>query len=159
MYGHPEWSFYELMMHDPERMKRFMPGMAAVEEKMPIAGIYDFGWLVALTRDDSASDRTVFVDIGGGKGQAIKAISKEFPSLPLKRFVLQDRPEVIEAVKELDEQELHEVEKMAIDFHKEQPVKGIVTTFNYAMYLESLLWRADLMFPRCSNILDSTLSP
>jgi len=44
-YGHPEWSYYEMLQHDPERMQRFMKAMGLIEEKMPIAGIYDFGWV------------------------------------------------------------------------------------------------------------------
>lgn len=136
-YGHPEWGYYEMLKNYPERMKRFMPAMAAIEARMPIAGIYDFEWLVTLTQNDPTPERTVFVDIGGGKGQAIKAISKEYPGLPLKRFVLEDRPEVIEAVGELDEPELREAKKLAIDFHKEQPIKGIIIRPDYGMYLDS----------------------
>jgi hypothetical protein len=109
-------------------MKRFMPAMAAVEAKMPIAGIYDFGWVVSLAQEDPASDRILFVDVGGGKGQAIKAISNEFPGLPLHRCVLQDRLEVIETVVAMDEPKMKGVQKMATDFHQEQPVKGIVSS-------------------------------
>jgi len=94
---------------------------------MPIAGIYDFGWVVALAESDLSSDRPVFVDVGGGKGQAIKAITKEFPGLPTHRCVLQDRPEVIKSVEALAEPEIKTVQKMAIDFHKEQPVKGMLS--------------------------------
>lgn len=125
-YGHPEWSLYELMYHDPVRLKKFIPAMAAVEAKMPIAGIYDFGWVVSLAQEDPTSGRPLFVDVGGGKGQAIKAISNEFPGLPRHRCVLQDRSEVIEAVIAMDEPEMRSVRKVAIDFHKEQPVKGIL---------------------------------
>ncbi len=72
-------------------MKRFMNGMAPLEKRMPIAGIYDFSWVVDAAKEDPASERPIFVDVGGGQGQAIKAIHNEFPELPLKKCVLQDR--------------------------------------------------------------------
>jgi hypothetical protein len=123
-YNHPELSYYEMISHDPERMRMFMKAMALIEERMPIAGIYDFGWLVEKAADPAHADRVVFVDVGGGKGHAIKAICSEFPGLPLGRFVLQDRPEVIAAAKALDDPGLREVQTMEIDFHVSQPVKG-----------------------------------
>jgi hypothetical protein len=125
-YGHPELSYYEMIGMDPEKMKAFMKAMAPLEAKMPIAGIYDFGWLVEKARDPSAAERPVFVDVGGGKGTAIKAIHDEFPELPLDRFVLQDRPEVVAAVKELDDPVLRKVTPMVVDFHEAQPLKGTV---------------------------------
>lgn len=124
-YGTPELSYYEMISRDPERMKAFMKAMAPLEEKMPIAGIYDFSWLVEKARDQSAAERTMFVDVGGGKGTAIKAIHNEFPGLPLDRFVLQDREEVVAAMKELDDPALKGVTPMVIDFHENQPVKGM----------------------------------
>jgi hypothetical protein len=124
-FGHPEWSFYEMLQRDPEWMPRFMKTMKPIEEKMPIAGIYDFGWVVKVAQENPTSNRPLFVDVGGGGGHAIKAIHDEFPGLPLNRCVLQDRPEVIEAVKSLDDADMREVQKMVIDFHEEQPVKGV----------------------------------
>ncbi len=101
-----------------------MRAIAPLEESQPIAGIYDFGWVVAKAQAELDSKRLLFVDVGGGKGQSIKAIHKENPGLPLSRYLLQDLAEVIETVKALDDPELREVQKMAIDFHREQPVKG-----------------------------------
>lgn len=101
-----------------------MRAMAPIEERMPIAGIYDFGWVVAQVRQDPTSTRPLFVDVGGGRGHAIIAIRNEFPGLPINRFILQDRPEVIDAGKALDDPDLRGVQRMVIDFHKEQPVQG-----------------------------------
>ena len=123
-YGHPEWSFFEMLAHDLEGMQRVLKAMGAIEEKMPIAGIYDFGWVVKVAQENPTFNRPLFVDASGGRGQAIKAIHDEFLDLPLDRCVLQDRPEVIEAVKSLDDADMREVQ-MVIDFHKEQPVKGV----------------------------------
>jgi O-methyltransferase domain len=136
-YGHPEWSFYEMIAHDPPRMMRFFKAMGPIEARMPIAGIYDFGWLVAKAEAEPTSDRPLFVDVGGGRGQAIVAIRKEFPGLLLPRCVLQDRPEVIEQGKATDDPELRGVQRMAIDFHTEQPVKGSSVLFMH-VFLPSI---------------------
>lgn len=113
-----------MMSQDTVWINDFLKGMAHIESRMPIAGIYDFSWLVSEVEKHPDSDRPVLVDVGGGKGQAIKAIHAEFPGLPLRRCVLQDRPEVIEAGKALNEPELADIQRMSINFHKEQPVKG-----------------------------------
>lgn len=120
----PEETFYEMLANDPPRMERTAKGMMQMEERMPIAGIYDFSWVVAKAQEDGSSNRPLFVDVGGGHGQAIKAIHNEFPGLPLNRCVLQDRPEVIESVMASDDEETKQFQKMVIDFHKEQPLQG-----------------------------------
>ncbi|OLN97441.1 Demethylsterigmatocystin 6-O-methyltransferase 1 [Colletotrichum chlorophyti] len=122
--GHPEWTFYEMLARDPERLERFTRGMSSTQKKQPIAEIYDFGWVVSKAKEEPHSDRILFVDVGGGAGQAIKAIRAEFPGLPLNRCMLQDRAEVIETAKTLKDPELEGVQTMAIDFHKEQPLKN-----------------------------------
>jgi len=142
-YGHPEMSYYELLERDPERMRRFMRGMAPIEERMPIAGIYDFSWAVAAAEADPASERPLFVDVGGGRGHAIKAIRTEFPALPIARFVLQDRKEVIEAGKALDDPDLRGIQRMVIDFHESQPLQGLSITDTI------MSWSA-----MCSHILE-----
>lgn len=124
-YGHPEQSYYEMLEQDPVRMHRFMRAMAPIEERMPISGIYDFGWAVAVAEADADSHRPLFVDVGGGRGHAIKAIRAEFPRLPVDRFVLQDRKEVIAAGEALDDPDLRGVQRMVIDFHKSQPLQGL----------------------------------
>jgi hypothetical protein len=123
-FGQPDLGFYELLQRDPARMARFMPAMQNIESRMPIAGIYDFSWLVELAKKDAGSEKPLFVDVGGGQGQAIKAIHHEFPGLPLERCVLQDRPEVIGMVEKMEDPELKLVKKMVIDFHKAQPLQG-----------------------------------
>ncbi|KAF9880464.1 O-methyltransferase [Colletotrichum karsti] len=122
-YGTPEYGWYEMLQHDPPRMQRFLRAMGPIEEKMPISGIYDFGWVTEYARTNP-TDRAVLVDVGAGRGQAIKAIHRENPELPLGRCVLQDRPEVIEAVTQLADEDMRLVKKQVIDFHKEQPERG-----------------------------------
>lgn len=133
-HGRPELSFYELLGTDEAWVGSFLKGMAHVESRMPVtAGIYDFSWLVSAVRAEPAAAgagapdsgaRAVLVDVGGGKGGAIKAIHREFPGLPIRRFVLEDRPETLEAGRLLDEPELAGVQRVALDFHRDQPVRG-----------------------------------
>lgn len=126
-YGKPHLSFYELLAEDDGWVGSFLRGMAHVESRMPVtAGIYDFSWLVAEVEAEAQPDsgRAVLVDVGGGKGGAIRAIHREFPALPIARFVLEDRPETLEAGRLLEEPELAGVRRVALDFHRDQPVKG-----------------------------------
>lgn len=129
-YGKPDLSFYELLAEDEAWVGSFLKGMAHVESRMPVtAGIYDFSWLAAEAKMHPDSGRAVLVDVGGGKGGAIRAIHREFPALPIHRFVLEDRPETLEAGLALGDEpdELAGVRRVALDFHKDQPVKGAYT--------------------------------
>ena len=125
--GHAEMNFYEMISSNPAQVGIFMKAMNNLEEKMPICGSYDFTWLIAEARKQP--ERTVFVYIGGGMGHAIRAVHTEFPDLPLSRCVLQDRAEIIEAMKALDEPVLRDIQTMVIDFHESQPVKGTKISF------------------------------
>jgi hypothetical protein len=65
-------------------------------------------------------DNDVFlVDIAGGRGHDISDFKKKFPNAP-GRFVLEDLPLVIDDVQDVDAA----VERVKIDFFKDQPVKG-----------------------------------
>ena len=55
------------------------------------------------------------------------AILGENPNIPPERCVLQDRPDVIEHIKAMDEPALRKTEKQAIDFFVEQPVRGLLS--------------------------------
>ncbi|KAK0630493.1 O-methyltransferase [Bombardia bombarda] len=127
-YGQPGLTFYELIDRDPAWLQRFFKGVGALNTNLPIAGIYDFSWLVSQIQneEESAKRRPLFIDIGGGGGQAIKAIRAEFPGLPIDRFYLQDRADVIEAGEKVDDPLLKGVQRMAIDFFESQPVKGAI---------------------------------
>jgi hypothetical protein len=125
--GQAEKTFWEVLMMDPAYLGRFFTGMGVIEGRSPAAGIYDFTWLVEKAGQEP--DRLVFVDVGGGKGHALVAIQKEFPGLPLERMVLQDRPESMQAVEAAGDASLAKVQKVAIDFHKEQPTKGAMAYF------------------------------
>lgn len=121
--GCPERSFFEYLPSDPAYFHRFTVGMDMIERDTPASGIYDFSWLVGKASQEP--ERPVFVDVGGGRGQAILAIHQEFPELPIERFVLQDRQETIDAVVAKEHPLLQKVQKVGIDFHRDQPVKGV----------------------------------
>lgn len=146
-YGRPDLSFYELLAEDAAWVGSFLKGMAHVESRMPVtAGIYDFSWLAAEASAQPDSGRAVLVDVGGGKGGAIRAIHREFPALPIHRFVLEDRPETLEAglaaLGDEPDDELAGVRRVALDFHRDQPVKG------------ALLWGRCLRLVRCCERFD-----
>jgi hypothetical protein len=116
---------WEIVNSSEQRLNVFMLAMAAVEEQMPaLGGDYDLGWVVEEASKSAADpDRVLVVDVGGGKGQALKGILKATPGLPPSRCVLEDLPEVVEAAGR-DDAELAGVQMVAVDFFKEQPVKG-----------------------------------
>jgi len=151
-YGLPEDTYYSMLEKDPERMVRFGGQMRAMEINMPSAGIYDFSWLVERVKQEDmmieepssllvgtkfadlagtdissgpGGKKAIFVDVGGGMGQASKAIMAENPSLPRSRFVLQDRAEVVSKLEAMNDPGLQDVSKMVVNFHAEQPVKGM----------------------------------
>lgn len=99
-----------------------MKGMEMAQKFVPLEGIYDFGWVESKLSE--GSDRPIFVDVGGSKGHAIKAILEENPFLPAERVILQDRDEVIEQVAALKDPGLEHVKLQVHDFHAEQPVKS-----------------------------------
>ncbi|KAI3325385.1 S-adenosyl-L-methionine-dependent methyltransferase [Xylariaceae sp. AK1471] len=96
--GHPEKTLYEVLETRPKRGQKFNRAMQATVEGMPATGM------------------ALLVDVGGGKGQALKAILAENPRIPASRCVLQDQTDVIrQAVLEVDEA-LGPVKKVALRF-------------------------------------------
>lgn len=124
--GHAEKPFFEVLAMDPAYFERFSDGMAIIEGMSPAvtAGMHDFSWLVQKAEQEP--QRTVFVDVGGGLGQCILTIHDEFPGIPLHRCVLEERPEVIQAVAAAGDPKMVEVQKVVVDFYVEQPIKGTV---------------------------------
>lgn len=120
--GKPEATFWDIVNEDPERMRGLMQSMNTLEAQLPISGIYDLGWVAKYVQGEP--ERVVFVDVGGGKGQAIITISKEHPELPRESFVLQDLQDIIEGVRNTTTAEKEDVGLIAIDFHKGQPING-----------------------------------
>ncbi|CEJ94166.1 hypothetical protein VHEMI09715 [[Torrubiella] hemipterigena] len=123
--GEPDKTLYQILETRPQRHEEFNRAMAAAVETMPITGMYDFSWIgkyAAASKDNH--ERPLFVDVGGGKGQALRAILKENPSIDASRCVLEDQSAVIdEAIQEADEA-LSKVAKVKMSIFEEQPVRG-----------------------------------
>jgi hypothetical protein len=118
-FGKSPW---EIISQDPEWLEAFDVSMRTQDEMMPITGIYDFN---KLSEGGFEDGRKAMVDVGGGRGQAILKVLTEYPDIPAKAMVLQDRPQVIEQVTKAGELP-EEVEKVSFDFFKEQPTKGMI---------------------------------
>jgi hypothetical protein len=102
-------------------MKDMMQALATMEQTLPITGMYDFSWVGEAAAKEP--ERTIFVDVGGGKGHAILALAEEYPVIDVKRSVLQDRPDVIAEVDRIDA--VPGAKTMGHDFYTENPVKGM----------------------------------
>ena len=98
-----------------------MRSQAAVQSFYPAVGEYDFGW-VAEASKTLDKERLLFVDVAGGNGHAVRAICTHY-HLSLDRCVLQDMESVINDVTQAGG--LNGLQVMAIDLHREQPVKGL----------------------------------
>ncbi|KAI1386446.1 uncharacterized protein F4822DRAFT_410090 [Hypoxylon trugodes] len=119
-------TYWEAILHRGEanvaRFGRAMQGLQTYA--WPYTGIYDFSWVAEYAKENS--DRPLVLDIGGGRGQMIRAVLEETPAIPRDRCYLEDRSEVIEIVKEDSKSDpvLKDVQKVVTNFHKEQPIKG-----------------------------------
>ncbi|KUI67830.1 Demethylsterigmatocystin 6-O-methyltransferase [Cytospora mali] len=128
-WGYPDKTNYEVFAMFPEKALPFNASMKVGVQDMPITGMYDFGWIGEYAAASSSSspgdrERTLFVDVGGGMGQALKAILAENQDIPAWRCALQDRPETIVEVKKEADPALAQVQKFGASFHGEEPVKG-----------------------------------
>lgn len=125
--GDPNLTVWEHLNKNPEHLQNFMISMAAFAAKSPVIGSYDLSWVIAKAAEDP--DRALLVDVGGGKGHAIEQICRANPSLAPGRCVVEDLPEVIEAVQKGAEGVLADVQYVPMDFHSEQPVKGALVYY------------------------------
>ncbi|KAI5777265.1 O-methyltransferase [Geopyxis carbonaria] len=118
-YGHPEMTCWEVIGSDPMRDAAFQKSMTLIGDMMPITGMYDLSWLVP----HADSDRPLIVDVGGGKGQALKAFLAETPELQKGVCILQDRQFVIDIIKSEASEDMKSVQSMTHNFFEPQPVK------------------------------------
>jgi hypothetical protein len=112
-------TMFDYISQFPERLSRLNDAMMAQDSALVVHGLYPFTQeLGALARDDGVT----IVDVGGGRGHILRQIRETEPGLK-GRFILQDRPIVIE--ENGCELESHGIEPMAHDFFQAQPVKGM----------------------------------
>lgn len=122
-WGCEEKNFWEMMNQYPKRLKAFNLSMATMDEVLPVTGIYDYSWIGDYAKSGDPS-RTLIVDVGSGRGQALKRIMGSCPAIPASRLVMEDRPIVIEEAEKAREEMLQDVKKIPHDFFEEQPIKG-----------------------------------
>ncbi|KAM0120027.1 hypothetical protein ACP6JC_003259 [Aspergillus fumigatus] len=112
-------TMFDYISQFPERLSRLNDAMMAQDSALVVHGLYPFTQeLGPLARDDGVT----IVDVGGGRGHILRQIRETEPDLK-GRFILQDRPIVIE--ENGRELESHGIEPMAHDFFQLQPVKGM----------------------------------
>lgn len=122
-WGCEDKDFWQMISGYPKRLKAFNLSMATLDEVLPVTGMYDYSWIGEYAKSGD-QNRTLIVDVGSGKGQALKRIMKACPDIPASRLVMQDRPDVIEEAEKEGDETLREVKKTVHDFFEEQPVKG-----------------------------------
>ncbi|TVY32023.1 O-methyltransferase [Lachnellula subtilissima] len=93
--------------------------MATSEHVTPVLGM--FPWASIKEQVEADTSRAFVVDIGGGRGQFLKAIQKEAPNGFGAKMILQDRPDVLAS---LTAEDIPGIEKMSYDFFTPQPVKN-----------------------------------
>ncbi|KAK1526876.1 O-methyltransferase [Colletotrichum paranaense] len=127
-YGQPEKNIWEVSLQNPDDKRIFLRSMKAMGMLLPVCGVYDFSWISDAAHSGPA-DRPLFVDVGGGSGHAMRIICDDY-DIPFDRCVLQDLDTVIgEVAQSQDSIASLGTKLMAIDFHKEQPVKGAIVYY------------------------------
>ena len=134
-WGCEEKNFWEMMDLFPKRAKTFNQSMATLDEVLPVTGMYDYSWIGEYAEKGEDKERALIVDVGSGKGQALKRIMSTVPQIPGSRLVMQDRPPVIKEVEESGDKALEGVVKQGHDFFQEQPVKGSQALMSQWPYL------------------------
>jgi hypothetical protein len=116
--GGPIWEWYEKR---PQENAIFDSAMS-IQENFPkeTRPPYPFSEDIGELRTDP--DAVTLVDIGGGFGQAIKALHADYPGLE-GRFVLQDLPKTINQI-DVTEAKNDGFEPMVHDFFTPQVIKG-----------------------------------
>ncbi|KAM0350665.1 hypothetical protein ACHAPU_003153 [Fusarium lateritium] len=114
-------SYYEIIDSDPdpERRELWNANMVAVDELMPVNGMFPFSSLKEEVEQDP--ERPFLVDIGAGRGQSCIAIRKDIGDAFDAKYILQDLPGVIET---MDPKEYPSFDLMTYDAFTPQPVKN-----------------------------------
>ena len=110
-------NFWQILDTDPRRVQKFNSCLQTWSAMHPVVALFPF---TAVLAKNNSANRPLIVDIGGGKGQALQLFKADCPELR-GQCVLQDRPEVINGLKDA---ELSGITMMAHDFFTEQPIKN-----------------------------------
>lgn len=119
--GHEGKTYYEaISSEEPRKLHNFNLCMATSESVTPILGM--FPWATVKAQVEADVSRAFVVDIGGGRGQFLKAVQKEAPAGFDAKMILQDRPDVLAS---LTAEDVPGIEKMDYDFFTPQPVESM----------------------------------
>lgn len=115
-------TYYDAIESDPVFSDTWHKAMIMVETMQPITGMFPFPSMQAAV--EAEPHRAFVVDVGGGRGNALTAISRDSgrSSYGGAKMILQDMPEVLEG---RDPVRISGVENMPNDFFNgQQPVKS-----------------------------------
>ncbi|KAI9151562.1 O-methyltransferase hmp5 [Paramyrothecium foliicola] len=146
MTGHEGKTYYEVLDLDHQQRHLWNTTLQNMEKNFPILGMFPFPSLEEQIKAEP--DRPFIVDVGGGRGQALRALQKECGGSFGSKLVLQDLPIVIDT---LDAAELPGIEPMKYDIFTPQPVKNA-----HVYFMRRLLH--DFYDPVCVEILRNTAS-
>ncbi|PMD20179.1 S-adenosyl-L-methionine-dependent methyltransferase [Hyaloscypha hepaticicola] len=115
-HGTVDEGFFDILVKDADKLAIFNNAMAV----MAVLGLTSLGSMYAFDQLVPNQDGIALVDIGGGKGQMLKAIQAAYPGMRGK-LVLEDLKVVLDGGVVVDD----DVVKIPYDFFKEvQPIKG-----------------------------------
>jgi len=118
-------TYYEVISADPERFEMFNNTLVHMNDSMPVLGMFPFASL--KDQVEAEPDRPFIVDIGAGYGKVLMSILQEAPNAFGAKAILQDRPDVIDAI---PQDSITGVTKMVHDFFTPQPVKSSTSKFS-----------------------------
>ncbi|KAG0644974.1 O-methyltransferase asqD [Hyphodiscus hymeniophilus] len=110
--------FFPWLIEHPDQMVHFNDFIAV----KPVSRVewYDFVPIQKLLLQDFIEGTALLVDIGGNRGLNLEGFKQAFPQIKAGSLILQDLPNVIDDIKELDEG----IVRMKHDFFTAQPVIG-----------------------------------
>ncbi|KAL2023802.1 hypothetical protein VTK56DRAFT_1069 [Thermocarpiscus australiensis] len=138
-------TYYEALDEDVEKRHIWNTCLQTIEKNMPISGM--FPWESLKEQVEREPERPFFVDIGGGRGQALLKLQEEIPGAFGGKLILQDLPIVINSLKPED---IPNIEPMVYDIFTPQPVKNA-----HVYFMRRLLH--DFYPPVCVEILRNTV--
>ena len=112
-------TYYEVISADAERLEMFNKTLVQMDKVMPVHGMFPFASLKAQV--EAEPHRPFIVDVGGGYGKVLMSIQEEAPAGFGAQMVLQDRPDVIDAIQQ---ESIPNMTKMSHDFFTPQPIKS-----------------------------------
>jgi hypothetical protein len=112
-------TYYEALEENVEQRNIWNACMQAIEKNMPISGM--FPWTSLKENVEKEPERAFFVDVAGGRGQALLKLQEEVPGAFGGKLILQDLPVVINSLKPED---IPGIEPMVYDIFTPQPVKS-----------------------------------